>query len=146
MGIARWWNLDTNETMVFHRSNYRKPGRWSIIINLLKSDHSNRMHRHYKVWKLGVTKCDNFVGYKVCHKWVRKCDRLNGLQWTSVITTCVKVDYKVWQGLLSVAAHRQHKFSQICLNGMSSTSLEVTRFKFFQYYFEYFKTKYQHRY
>ena len=63
-------------------------------------------HFYYKVWQIGVAKCDSSVDYKVWEEWVTKCDRLWITKWDKMekesgITKCIKVDYKVWQRLQS---------------------------------------------
>ena len=55
---------------------------------------------------LGITKCVRY--YKVWQQWITKCVRYykvcqNGLKSALGITKCGRVDYKVHQGLKSVA-------------------------------------------
>ena len=52
--------------------------------------------RGYKVRQNGITKCVRLVDYKVCQQWITKCVRC----W---VIKCGKMDYKVRQGLQSVA-------------------------------------------
>ena len=70
IGTARWWNLDTKDTRKQGCSISRiigssGGGQWLLTLLKVRLIYEKK-HRDYKMWEIGVRKCESTVD---CNAW-----------------------------------------------------------------------------